>query len=290
MKRTLLLAPVALVLIALAACGVGGSGGRGPAAGPPVKSNTGDSAAAYSPAKPGQSAAATDAIVAQGPRVIKTAAITVEVKNGGFDTTVDKLFGLANELGGYVAGSSAATDTGSLRAGTISVMVPSDKFDAAVVRVRQLGKVQQLNISGQDVSAQYVDLQARLKNAQAQQAAYNALLQRATSVPDIIAIQNQLGQVTQLIEQLEGQIAYLEHATSYSTVSVTIREVAAATAPVDSWGFQTALVDSLHGFVNTLDWMIVGLGSALPVLLILGLVGFAGWRWTRRPARVARSA
>ena len=94
-------------------------------------------------------------------------------------------------------------------------MVPVDKFDEAISGVRQLGKVQQLNISGQDVSAQYVDLQARLKNAQAQEAAYNALLQKATTVQDIIAIQNQLGQITQLIELLEGQIAYLEHACRF---------------------------------------------------------------------------
>ena len=71
---------------------------------------------------------------------------------------------------------------------------------------------------------------------------------------------------------------------------MTVREAASAPGPVDSWGFQTALLDSFHGFVNTLDWMIVGLGNALPVLLILGAIGFAWWRWTRRPARAGRAA
>ena len=289
MKRWLLLAPLALMVVV--ACGLGaGSATPGARPAPPVKSTTADGSAGYAPAKPGLTAAGPDLPPTQGPRVIKAAAITVEVRNGAFDSTVDKLFALGNELGGYISGSAAQTDSGSLRAGTISVMVPVDKFDQAIARVRQLGRVQQLNISGQDVSAQFVDLQARLKNAQAQEAAYNALLQRATSVQDIIAIQNQLGQITQLIEQLEGQIAYLEHATSYSTVSVTVRETASAPAPVDSWGFQTALLDSVHGFVNTLDWIIVGLGNALPVLVILGLLGFGFWRWTRRPGRVARSA
>jgi hypothetical protein len=163
-------------------------------------------------------------------------------------------------------------------------MVPAASFQDAIASVRKLGTVQQFTIGGQDVSAQYVDLQARLKNAQAQQAAFQALLERATSIQDILNIQNQLGQTTALIEQLEGQIAYLDHATTYSSISVTLREAAVGPAPADTWGFKTALLDSLHGFVNTVDWMILGLGNALPVLLILAVLAGAWWRWVRRPS------
>ena len=220
--------------------------------------------------------------IQEGPRVIRTAQLAVEVHNGTFDSTINRVFGIASELGGYVAGSNAAADSGALRTGSITFEVPSDKFTDAVADIRALGTVQNLVIGGQDVSAQYVDLQARLANEEAQREAMLALLQQAKTVNEIIAVQNQLGQVTGQIEQLKGQIAYFDHATTYSTVSVSIHEAAVAFRPqVDSWGFLTALSQGLHGFVSTLDYILVGVGYAGPILVLLGLFGLA-WRLRRR--------
>jgi hypothetical protein len=157
--------------------------------------------------------------------------------------------------------------------------VPAKNFDETIDALAKLGKVQNEHISGQDVSAQYVDLQARLANAEAQRNAMVALLQRAQSVSDIIAIQNQLGQITQQIEELKGQIQYLDHNTSFSTVTVNIVEAGAPAprAPNDSWGFATALGDAAHNFVTTINYMITGLGAIGPVLLLVGLAYFV-WR------------
>jgi hypothetical protein len=223
--------------------------------------------------------------VGEGPRVIRNAQIGVEVKNGDFDSTVDKLFAISTNLGGYISGSAASADTGSLRNGTITFLVPTDKFTEAVSEVRALGTVQNLAIGGQDVSAQYVDLQARLKNTEAQRDAMLALLGQAKTVPEIIAVQTQLGTITGQIEQLKGQIAYYDHATSYSTVSVSVHEAAVvlkpATTTPDSWGIKEALLQGLHAFVNTLDVVLVGVGYAGPVLILL-VFGFAAWRLRRR--------
>jgi len=205
------------------------------------------------------------------------------VRNGAFDTTVDKLFALSTNLGGYISGSVANSDSGSLRTGTITFQVPTDKFSEAVSDVRALGTVQNLAIGGQDVSAQYVDLQARLKNSEAQRDAMLALLQQARTVSDIIAVQTQLGQITASIEQLKGQISYYDHATSFSTVSVSVHEAAVALKPAntDSWGVSAALLQGLHGFVNTLDYILVGVGYVGPVLVLL-VLGFAAFRLRRR--------
>jgi hypothetical protein len=276
--------------LALAACGVGaGSGGSTGSGG--TTQQAGRSATGYS-GQSGQAATAqpttpqTDVVpVAEGPRVIRTASLSVEVKGNGFDAAFSRIFEISTQYNGYVSGgNSTPVETGGLRSGTVTFMVPAASFQDAIASVRKLGTVQQFTIGGQDVSAQYVDLQARLKNAQAQQAAFQALLQRATTIQDIINIQNQLGQVTAQIEQLEGQIAYLDHATTYSSISVTLREAPVAPQPADSWGFKTAVLDSLHGFVNTVDWMILGLGNALPVILILAVLAGAWWRWIRRPS------
>jgi hypothetical protein len=221
--------------------------------------------------------------IGEGPKVIRTAQIAVEVKNGAFDGTLDKLFTISTSLGGYISGSVANADSGELRTGTITFQIPTDKFSAAISEVRALGTVQNLAIGGQDVSAQYVDLQARLKNAEAQRDAMLALLGKAQTVSEIIAVQTQLGQITSQVEQLKGQIAYFDHATSYSTISVSVHEAAVALKPAntDSWGLATAFLQGLHGFVTTLDYILVGIGYALPVLVLL-VLGLVAWRLRRR--------
>lgn len=142
--------------------------------------------------------------------------------------------------------------------------------------MRKEGTPRTITISGNDVSLQYVDLQARLTNAEAQRNAMLALLQQAGSVSDTIQIQNQLGQVTGQIEELKGQISFLDHSTTYTTVSVAIRETTAS--PRDEWGLHSAASQATHNLVNLIDFLILVLGTLAP-LLALGLgIGFAAWR------------
>jgi hypothetical protein len=120
-----------------------------------------------------------------------------------------------------------------------------------------------------------------------------ALLQRAQSVQDIIAVQNQLGQITGQIEQLKGQIQYIDHNTAYSTLTVDMTEVGVPVQATshDSWGFASALSDAAHNFVTTLNYVVTGLGAIGPIVIVLGLGyllwrrrGFPGWPTTQRQA------
>jgi len=106
-----------------------------------------------------------------------------------------------------------------------------------------------------------------------------ALLAQAHNINDIITVQNQLGQITQQIEQLKGQIQYLDHNTAYSTIAVTLVEAGAPvqSASTDSWGFATALNAAAHNFVTTVNYVVSGLGAIGPVVILLGL-GYLVWR------------
>jgi uncharacterized protein DUF4349 len=226
----------------------------------------------------------------QGPPVIRTAQLSITVGSGLFDSKLQAVRTLVESEGGYIAGTDAqASPAGtpentSIRTGVISFMVPAAHFDDAIDQLTKVGKVQSEHITGTDVSAQYVDLNARLVNAQAQLDAMRALLKQAANINDIIAVQNQIGQITAQIEQLKGQIKYLDDNTSYSTVSVTLTEsgAPAQSAPSDSWGFVTALNQGAHNFMTTVDYVVSGLGAVGPFLVLLG-IGFLVWR-RRRPA------
>src|SRR5438552_9257418 len=225
----------------------------------------------------------------QGPLVIRQAQLTVSVSSGSFDSKLSDVRQLVELEQGFIAGTDAQVNPqvsdDRIRTGVISFMVPAKNFDETIDALAKLGKVQNEHISGQDVSAQYVDLQARLANEEAQRNARIALLAKAQSVSDIIAVQNQLGQITGQIEQLKGQIQYIEHNVAFSTITVQITEAGAAvttTATSDNWGFVSALSDAAHNFVTTINYLVTGLGAIGPVLILLGL-GFLVWRRAGRP-------
>ena len=229
----------------------------------------------------------------QGPQVIRQAQLTIDVSSGSFDSRLASIRALVQLEQGFISGTDAQANPTNpneqIRSGVITFMVPAAKFDETIDQLTKLGKVQNEHISGNDVSAQYVDLQARLANEEAQRNAMLALLGRAQSVADIIAVQTQLGQITQQIEQLKGQISYIDHNTTYSTVSVSITEAGAPaqTAPVDSWGFASALKDAAHNFVTTINYIVTGLGAIGPIVIVLGL-GYLLWR--RRGSPLPRRA
>jgi hypothetical protein len=223
----------------------------------------------------------------QGPQVIRQAQLTISVGSQLFASKLSDVRALVQLEGGFISGTDAQTNPVSndqIRTGVITFMVPSAKFDDTITQLSSMGKIQNEHISGNDVSAQYVDLQARLANEEAQRNAMLALLKRAQSISDIIAVQTQIGQITGQIEQLKGQIQYIEHNTTYSTVTVNLQE---AGAPVqvqrqDNWGFATALGDAAHNFVTTINYLITGLGAIGPILVLLGL-GYLLWRRSGRP-------
>ena len=300
MKKLLV---AAVILVAAAACGASTSAGSSLSARLPTANgqSRADQSAKSIGAAPGGIAYAPNQPVTQpttpvqGPLVIRQAQLSLTVGSGSFDSKLTDVRNLVELEKGFIAGTDAQvnpqTSDDNIRTGVISFMVPADKFDETIDALARLGKVQNEHISGQDVSAQYVDLQARLANEEAQRDAMLALLGKAQSVPDIIAVQNQLGQITQQIEELKGQIQYIDHNTSFSTVTVQIVE---AGAPVsspssDNWGFVTALSEAAHNFVTTINYVVAAIGAVGPLLVLL-LIGYAFWRTRRRSAPVARQA
>lgn len=298
MKRLLV---VVAVLLVAAACG-GASGDTTPSSGSVDRSQPAQNAGPGQTSKsvPQPNGGATDGSTTtlppnnvptlQGPPVIRQAQLSVTVGSGTFGSKLSDVRHIVENEGGYIAGTDAqvspATDSqpSQIRTGVINFMVPAANFDATIDELSKVGTLQGEHITGTDVSAQYVDLNARLANAEAQHQVYLALLAKAQNTNDVIAIENQIGQITAQIEQLKGQIKYLDNNTSYSQITVTMTESAAPaqSATSDNWGFATALNAAAHNFVATINYVVSGLGAVGPFLVLLGL-GFLVWRRRRTP-------
>lgn len=223
-------------------------------------------------------------------KLIQDATLTVKIGKGSFDSVSQRIIDIAQSAGGALFSmQTSQSDQDVINSGSVVIKVPSDQYTRVLGQLRSLGTVTAIQTSSQDVSGEYVDLEARLKNQKAQQAILLALMQRATTIQDSIAVQNQLSQVTGEIERIEGRVHYLDTQTTFSTISVNlIIPVAAAARPAEPnlWeksGIGDAFATALRMSANVIAGMIIVLGFLLPfgILVVLGLVA---WRFL--PKRV----
>ncbi|MGH2692909.1 MAG: DUF4349 domain-containing protein [Actinomycetota bacterium] len=210
-----------------------------------------------------------------GPTIIKTADVAVEVERDAFGDAMASVTEIAARHGGFVVTSTRSGEES--RRGSVTVRIPSDRFETALGEIRALGKVKRETISGQDVGQEFVDLEARLRNLHAQEAVLLKLFDQATSVADTIRIQSELSGVQLEIERIEGRLRLLRDQTDLGTITVSLSEEGAS-AP---GRFGSAFDRAWEGILAVLYGIVVFLGYALPLLAIgipLWLVGRRVWR------------
>jgi hypothetical protein len=189
-------------------------------------------------------------------------------------------------------GSTSSASAGPLRA-YVTVRVPSDHYADFVAEAAKLGKVLTESETSDDVTQQHVDMKARLGNLQAEQTRLRQLFARATSVKDMLAVEQELTRVQGDIESMQAQIAYLERQAARATVTLELTEPKPIVRPAGTdWGVTTALTDSIRAFVATMNSLIVLLGPVVALLVFVGLpAGLIAWLVTRgvrkRRARLA---
>ncbi|HVA59552.1 MAG TPA: DUF4349 domain-containing protein [Mycobacteriales bacterium] len=218
-----------------------------------------------------------------GPRVVKTGSVDLTVGRTQVGPTLTRIESVAAGDGGYVA-SSDSQEGGTDPSGQVTLRVPAGQFESAVAAIRGLGKVTSAGESGQDVTAQYVDLGARISALQASRSTYLEILAKATTIGDILAVQQQIDAVQQQLEQLQGQQKLLGDQSDFGTLTVSVSVAGTAPAGPPS-GLHKALDRALHSFVVGLEDLVAALGPLLLVLLglaALALLARIGWRVTRR--------
>jgi hypothetical protein len=216
--------------------------------------------------------AAPSDLPAVSPSIIKTADVSVEVPSDEFRTAMQDITATAGRFGGFVVSTSTAGDDS--RHGAIVLRVPSVDFESALASIEDLGKVESEQVSGEDVTQEFVDLEARLRNLKAQESVLLGLMKEAQTIPASIRVQNSLSSVQLDIEQIQGRINFLEDRASMSTIAVDVTEHGAPvpTEPgllAKAWGHA---VDVTQAIVYA---VVVSLGFIVPIGLMVGLVYLA---------------
>jgi hypothetical protein len=222
-------------------------------------------------------------------RVIRTGQIAIEVEK--FDAAARRLLSIAEAAGGFVADSSYADEGGTPR-GTFVLRVPAARFGEVIRQVEGLGTVQRRQISGQDVTEEYIDLEARVRNLERQEARLLTFMDRATKIPDLMAIENEVARVRGEIERFTGRLRFLANRVDLATIQAEVSQKPKK-APGGFWDFNRTIARIQAAFLNTVRELLAvaeGLVAFGAAVLPLVLLGALGWRLVRRSLRRADRA
>jgi hypothetical protein len=192
------------------------------------------------------------------------------------EDAVQSLTNMAQNLGGRAddVQYSNAQDNDKKRA-TITLRVPAVNFDMAMVQAKGVAiKVESEYISTRDVTEQFIDMQARLKNLKAEEEQYQEIMKKAVKVSDVLEVSQYLFNTRQQIEQIQGQMNYLSRQVDMSVITIQLSSEPDIDATNVIWNPATTVKEAVQYFIKAFyrlaDTIIWGILSFLPLTILLG--------------------
>ncbi len=218
-----------------------------------------------------------DSIEASQRKIIKNKELSVETLE--FDSFISELSGLVTQYGGYIQdstqnGSSYYND--SLRTARYTIRVPAEKFDEFTSLIGDMATVTYSYEYIDDVTAQYVDIEARLDALEAEQESFLRLMDQAQTIEEILQIQSYLTDVNYQIESYTAQINTYDSLISYSTLRLNVNEVERITQTTAKPGvmerIKSNLSDNLYNIGEDFKDLFVNVVSSLPYIAMFVVV------------------
>ena len=225
--------------------------------------------------------------------IIRTVELAMYVDD--VETSFDEIQTLAGGMGGYVASANTWHQGEYLRA-RLTIRVPASELDTALEQIKTLAtEVDRESTSGQDVTEEYTDLEARLRNLEATEVELRELLkivrQRTGKAEDILAVHRELTGIRGQIEQTKGRMQYLEQMSALATVHIELTpDVLSRPLMVGRWEPKGTAANAVRTLIQTLQflvdaaiWIVI---FGLPVLILMALpilvLVFVIRAWQRR--------
>lgn len=225
-----------------------------------------DSAA---PTNEAQEAKSNSGITGLDRKVVQNAEVSLKVQDVA--AAADKIIDLNQTSGGYAVNSHIYRNGEEISA-DLTLKIPQQKLTNFIASIAKFGEVTDKLVSTEDVTEEYYDAEARLKVMQAKEERLLSLLNKASSITDIISIENELGQTRSEIEVLTGRLKYLSNSVDYSTAHIILTQAipGAIKTPQGTMGKAVqGLITSLNHLINFGSNLIVTLFVLLPWLLVI---------------------
>ncbi len=224
--------------------------------------------------------------------VLKDATLQIVVENVA--ATLDSITKLAEDMGGWVISSntskSSYASANDTVIGSIAIRVPAAQFTTAIDQIKaQSTSVDAETLTGKDVTQEYTDLNSQVINLQAAEKQLQTILDSANNTDDVLKIYNELVRVRGEIETTQGRINYFKEASSFSSISVSLRPptVPQAAVQVDTgWSPSTTVKGAFNALVNILqsiaNLLIIVIVLVLPLILVIGIPLWLIYKLLRR--------
>lgn len=223
----------------------------------------------------------------------------LHIETTSFDQAMTSIDKLVTDAGGFVESSEVSGYTSYQPDGTTQVVdryadytlrVPSSKFQSTMSQAGAIGNVTSSGTDSENITSQYIDQEARRDSLEVQEERLLAMLEKSEDVETLVALESRLSEVRYEIESIERQLRNWQMQVDYSTIHLTLEEVAVYTptaAVQRTFGekMSDALGDGWHGFVRGIQNLSISLARSLPALVILALIAAAAVMVVRKLLR-----
>ncbi|MFF9096753.1 DUF4349 domain-containing protein [Streptomyces sp. NPDC014802] len=288
--------------LALTGCGAAGDGGdaksasdsraaagpadaaAGPAEAADDRAGSGTGAGGAGAGGGNGKAAAASAPAPTAERIIRTASLTVRVKDVA--KALDGARAAAESAGGYVGDETTTRDEDGGEQTRLVLRVPVARYEAVLTELQGAGRLLERASKAQDVTDQVVDVESRIRSQRASVARVRELMDRAAKLSDVVELEGELSRRQADLEALLARQASLKDRTGLATITLSLHGTPVPEAAEDDTpGFVDALTGGWHAFVTMLRWIAVALGATLPFLAAAALLLLTWLRLVRARPR-----
>lgn len=207
-------------------------------------------------------------------KIIENGSLTLVIDNT--DEAVSYIAQIAQSKKGFVASLNVSDDGEKGKKAFMSVRVPVDTFTSAMEEIKALAQIVEVeSVNGQDVTEQYIDLEARLKNLRATEAQFLEILKSAKTVEDTLKVQDRLSQTRGEIESFQSQLKYLANQTDLATITITLSQEPTISLSFKDFRPITVIKTSLQalaqGLIVMFNILVRFIFVVVPILLISGI-------------------
>ena len=226
--------------------------------------------------------AGESAHAAENSKIIYTANLTLESKD--YDAARAALDAALAEAGGYMESSDEYANSGSRRSLSLTLRVPQENYESFLAAVAATGNVTYKSQQAEDVTTQYMDIEARLDSLKEQRARLQELKASADNLSDLLQIESSLSDVQYQLESYQSQLDWYAQQVAYCTVYVSLEEVKEYTPAEESFGERLAASfrNGWTNFVTGLQQLVVWVLLVWPLLLVLAVLAAGILLWRRR--------
>lgn len=284
-RKIKIIIPLLFLLFLFSACGKKADNSGGVSTQKPAQSNS--SKEEFASSEGGKNNNADGKLIEDNSRkVIKRASLTVETI--GYDDTLNGIASLTESLGGYIENSNLmgkgyGNSNFQSRRANYTVRIPKKNFDEFLNKMSTISNILQKQISGEDITSQYIDTEARLTTLKVREERVLELLKKAAKLEDMLQLEKELSTIRYEIETLTGSLKKMDNLVELTTVYIEVIEVSQITKvegmPKSLWE-KTALVfkQSLTSLGRILQSIYLFLVGAIPYLVIIVPLGYVVYR------------